>query len=324
VAATMLVADIGGTHARFALAEDGTLGARIELPSRDFADLASAARAALAELRGNAGSREVAPTVAAIAVAGPVAGEDVELTNVGWSFGIEATRRALGLERLVVLNDLEAAASSLPVLRAGDLESWREGDPVDGAPRALIGVGTGLGTAALVETQDGRTLALAGEGGHRDLAASDEREWNVLGALSKRFDHVSAERAISGPGLASLYEALSAIEGETTAGWPAAEIVRRAVADREPRALEACSLLSGWLGAFAGDLVLTLGARGGLYLTGGVVPGMGAAFDRDRFFARLDGKGRFRDYLAAVPVRRIVSADAALIGAAAVLRRRSA
>ncbi|MCM2268669.1 MAG: glucokinase, partial [Thermoanaerobaculia bacterium] len=283
-----------------------------------FDDLASAARAALGRL---AIAADAWPRAAAVAVAAPAAGDRIELTNAGWSFSVETTRRELGLERLVVLNDLEATALALPHLRAEELEIWRSGDPIGGAPCALVGVGTGLGTAAFIEGRDGRPAALASEGGHCDLAATDEREWQVVGELSKRFGRASAERALSGPGLASLYEALSlSFKEGVQDSVSAAEVVRRASGGGDARAREACGLFSGWLGAFAGDLVLTLGARGGLYLTGGVLAGMGAAFDRERFLARLDAKGRFRDYVAAVPVRRILADDAALRGAASALR----
>jgi len=313
-----LVADIGGTHARFAVAEGGRLTTRVELPSADHPDLASAARAALAALSGNGPI-----TAAAIAVAAPIAGDRVALTNVDWKFSIDQTRRELGLERLVLLNDLEAAALALPWLAPSDLEVWRAGAAIAGAPRAVVGVGTGLGTAALIERPDGAPLALAAEGGHRDLAAANEGEWAIVRALSARFGRVSAERAISGTGLSSLYESLSSLDGVDAEETHAAEIVRRAVEEREARAIEACRLLSGWLGAFAGDLVLTLGARGGLFLVGGALAGMREGFDRERFFARLDAKGRFRAYVAAVPVARITTDDAALFGAAHAFDRSS-
>jgi glucokinase len=312
-----LVADVGGTRARFALAAPGGRpGPAVELATADFADLAGAARAALARL----GAEGAAPRAAAVAVAAPAAGDRIELTNAGWVFSVEETKRALGLGRLVLLNDLEAVALALPDLGEDDFEVWRAGTPVGSAPCALVGVGTGLGTAALIEGKDGRPTALASEGGHRDLAATDEREWQVAGVLAKRFGRASAERAVSGPGLASLYEALFLLESERFSGPVAAEAIARFARGGEGRAVEACRLFSGWLGAFAGDLVLTLGARGGLYLSGGVLAGMGEAFDRERFFARLDAKGRFRDYVAAVPVRRIVADDAALVGAASILR----
>jgi len=312
-----LVADVGGTRARFALAAPGGRpGPAVELATADFADLASAARGALARLAPDAATR---PRAAAVAVAAPAAGDRIELTNAGWAFSVEEARGTLGLDRLVILNDLEATALALPHLGEGDFEVWRGGRPIGSAPCALVGVGTGLGTAAFIEGKDGRPTALASEGGHRDLAATDEREWQVVAELSKRFGRASAERAISGPGLASLYEALSWLENKMDSASIAAEAVARFARGGEGRAVEACRLFSGWLGAFAGDLVLTLGARGGLVLTGGVLAGMGEAFDRERFFARLDAKGRFRDYLAAVPVRRIVADDAALVGAATVL-----
>lgn len=310
-----LVGDVGGTHARFArLAANGRLAVPIERPSAELADLAGALR--------DAGERldvGLAGLSAAVAVAGPVAGDAVELTNVGWRFSIAATRDALGLGRLVVLNDFEAVARSLPLLGEDDLETWRDGEPVDGSPKALIGPGTGLGVGALVRC-GASWLALPGEGGHRDLAARNEREWRIVERLAARFGRASAERALSGPGLVALHEAVCEIEGRRIEALDPEEISRRATAGESVACREACDLFSGWLGAVAGDLVLTLGARGGLYLAGGMLAAMAEAFDRARFFSRLDGKGRFREYVRRVPVHRILSpSTAALRGAASAL-----
>jgi glucokinase len=318
MAAPVLVADIGATHARFALATaEGLLGPALHLPTATYRDLASAARGGLSLLRKSL-PFEGEIRSAAIAVAGPVTGDAIELTNAGWKFSIEASRRELGLARLLVLNDFEALAWSVPRLKSSDLEMIRGGEGARGAPIALIGPGTGLGVGALVPVGAG-WRAIAGEGGHRDLAASTEREWQVIGRLAARFGHVSAERTLSGPGLSNLHRALCELGHRTVEALEPSEVAARARSGDDVEAVEAAGLFSEWLGAVAGDLALTLGARGGVYLGGGVISGLGAAFDRRRFVHRFEGKGRFEDYLRRIPIRYILSSDAALLGAAAAL-----
>lgn len=311
--AERLVGDVGGTHARFALIDaEGVLGALRVLASSDFVDLAAAVESYRAEV-GAAGIAE-----AAIAVACPVTGDEIRFTNLHWTFSIGATRERLGLARLRILNDFEALALSLPALGAADLERLRDGERAPGAPYALIGPGTGLGVAGLVPA-DGGWVALPGEGGHRDLAPATAREWRIFERLAERFGHVSAERALSGPGLVSLYEAVCAADGREPERLTPAEVSARAAAGACAASREATELFSGWLGAVAGDLALTLGARGGVFLGGGSLERMGAAFDRDRFLARFLAKGRFEGYLRAIPVDLVRHPFPALLGAARAL-----
>jgi glucokinase len=307
-----LVGDVGGTHARFArVTADGRLGAPVSLPSSEFGDLASAVGRAL-ELLARADPESAAGADAAIAVAGPVTGDRVELTNVAWRFSIEESRLRLGFARLLVVNDIAALASALPVLGAHETRTLVEGARGASGVRTVVAVGTGLGVATVVDTGGGEVV-LPSEGGHRDLAAAGRREWQVVEWLADRLGgHVSAERVLSGPGLAQLHAALSALAGGGPA-LPAEQVGPRALAG-EPRAREAMSLFAGWLGAFAGDLALTVGARGGVYLAGGVVPALGAAFDTAAFTERFLAKGRFRAWLSAVPVRLVLDGQAALRG----------
>ena len=318
MAPASLVADLGGTHARLAQVDGrGRPGTAIDLPSGRITNLVEALRAGQALLGGSA--LELRGGAAAVAVAGPVRGDEVSLTNVALRFSIEDTRRELGLARLVVLNDFAALALSIPSLTAPDLDVWRAGEAVSAAPRALLGPGTGLGVAALIRA-GGSWQAVPGEGGHRDLAASEEREWRVVEQLRASRGHVSAEAVLSGPGLVALHGALAALDGAAGGSLAPEEISRRAAEGADERCREAIRLFSGWLGAVAGDLVLTLGARGGLFLAGGVLAGLGPAFERELFFARFGAKGRMSRYLDAVPVARIAAPDAALRGAARALR----
>jgi glucokinase len=312
-----LLADVGGTNARFAWQEgDGA-------PLRDVVSVPTAAHptlaAALAAYLGRLGRR--APPWCAIGIANPVTGDQVRMTNSHWSFSIEALRRELGLERLVVINDFTALALALPLLPPGDLRRVGGAAAVEGAPRALIGPGTGLGVSGLLPcTETGRWIALQGEGGHVTLAGGNRREAAVLDLLRERFGHVSAERAVSGQGLEALYVAVCRLDGVGPTCLDAPAISAHALAANDPQCVEALDLFCAFLGTVAGNLALTLGARGGVYIGGGIVPRLGDAFARSRFRACFEDKGRFRDYLAPIPVLVIESAvSPALLGAAQAL-----
>ena len=310
-----LVGDIGGTRSRFACVDEGARrGPAVELPTAELRDLESALRTALPRL----GVESAAGLPVSIAVAAPVLGDDVVLTNSRFRFSIEGTRRVLGLSRLAVLNDLAATAMALPGLSDADFETWRLGERDAEAPKVVLSVGTGLGVGILVRGPE-RWIPVASEGGHRDLAACDDREWKIVQSLAARFGHASAERALSGPGLVALYEILCGLDGRQAERIDAAGVASGAMADGHSACAVACRRFSGWLGAIAGDLALTVGARGGLFLTGGVLAGLSESFDRELFLARWEGKGRFRDYLRRIPVRRVTTIDAALRGAAAAL-----
>ena len=306
-----LVADIGGTNIRFGLATP----AGIERPGAyrcaDYPSPTEAARAYCAEV----GAR---PRRAAFAVAAPIRGDSVRLTNHVWAFSIAVVRGELGLDRLEVINDFVALALALPDLAGDDLREIKPGTVAAGAPKVVLGPGTGLGMAALVPAAGG-WIPLTTEGGHRDLAATSEREWQIVRLLGQRFEHVSLERVLSGPGLVNLYEAITRLaEGEPKSLTPP-DVVAGARDGSSPACTEATRLFSSWLGAVASDLAVTLGAFGGVYLGGGILPKMGAAFDVDRFRQRFLAKGRFRDYLQPIPVSLIERPNVALLGAARAL-----
>ena len=308
-----LVADIGGTNARFARIDAaGRPYAEQSLPAADFPGLAAAAEAYLAS---SGGSR---PARAAVAVATPVAGDWIQFTNSDWSFSTEAARRKLGLERLIVLNDFTALALALPLLQPDERRAVGGGEAVPETSIGLIGPGTGLGVSGLVWSGS-RWLPLQAEGGHATFAAADEREWAVSRVLRRRFGHVSPERLLSGPGLVNLYTALAELEG-----WPAeplepADITDRGLADACHHCRDVLDLFCAALGTAAGNLAITLGALGGVYIGGGIVPRLGEFFDRSAFRARFEAKGRFSGYLAAIPTWVITAANPALRGVAAAL-----
>lgn len=310
------VADVGGTHARFAIRgrRSGSASSRepVVLRSAEHAGLATAVR----DFCANAGVDPGAVAGVAVAVAGPVTGDEVRLTNVGWRFSIAATASELGLDRLIVLNDLQAVALSLPALGSADREPIHASSAPapSGAPRAVVGVGTGLGTALFVPAAPGRNaLAIAAEGGHRDLAATSEREWRVVERVTARHGRASAERVLSGPGLVELHQVLVSLDGAAPEELDPPQVAARARAG-EARALEVFALFSAWFGAFCGDLALTTGARGGVDLAGDLLGSLAELFDRDAFLRRFLAKGRFRSWLEAIPVARIVHPNPALLG----------
>ncbi len=215
---TGLVGDIGGTRARFGLV--GPDGAVTEVEVRECRDHPGLADALDAYLSGAA--RGARPRRAALSVACPVTGDRVSLTNHPWSFSIEATRRRFRFETLAVVNDFSAVARSLPLLEDGDRVQVGGGRPAPGAAIAVLGPGTGLGVSGLVPAGGGWAV-IEGEGGHVTMAASDPREAAVLAEVGREFDHVSAERVLSGPGLVSLHAALCRLDGEASEQAPTPE-----------------------------------------------------------------------------------------------------
>jgi glucokinase len=259
------------------------------------------------------------PSMAALAVAGPVVGETIKLTNSPWSFGREALRVALGLDDLLVLNDFEALAHALPHLGPSDLQQIGGHAPVDRAPKVVLGPGTGLGVAGLVWSPAG-WVALASEGGHASLAVEDAREFAMLERLVQGRQRLSVEHVVSGPGLAESYRVLAEMAGQPVAPAEAPEVVQRALGGHDPCAREALERFAIWLGRFAGDAALVLGARGGVYIGGGIAPKMIGALSAGAFRRAFEAKGRMASYLGPIPVYVItIGTKAALKGAAAAL-----
>ncbi len=308
-----LLGDVGGTNARFAwqAAPGAVISTYDSFPCAQFASLELAVRHYLSKHgRGS-------PAQAAIGIANPVLGDWVQMTNHDWGFSIDALRQSLGVARLNVLNDFAALALALPALEDHELRPVGNGAAAVGGPRALIGPGTGLGVAALLHGAGGRETVVSGEGGHVTLAATNDDEAAVLAWLRRKYGHVSAERALSGPGLQNLHQAWSAVEGKDVAALTAAEITRLALAGDDATCVAAMQLFFGFLGNVAGNLALTLGATGGVYLGGGIVPRLGESIQASPFRERFEAKGRFAAYLQAIPVWVIDSSTSpALRGAA--------
>ena len=310
-----LLGDVGGTHARWAWQ------ANPASPLQDISVVRCNANTSLYESASQyLAQRGVGPIKAAgIGIATAVAGDEVRMTNHPWTFSIRDLQRRLGVERCLVINDFTALALSLPALGPADLLAIGGGAAVAHASVGLLGPGTGLGVSGLMPLADGGWSALSGEGGHVTLGAADAHEAAVLALLRVRFGHASAERALSGPGLVNLYQALCQLDGVLAAPLQPTEVSTAALNGSDAHCVQAVRLFASLLGNVAGNLALTLGARGGIYLGGGVVPRLGAAFDAALFRRRFEDKGRFAAYLAAVPTWLITAATPALTGAARAL-----
>jgi len=290
-----LIADIGATTTRCGLLDDrGQLTAPEEFANEDFAGLPELLSAYLDHRRASDQPRR-----AALAVAAPISGDRVAMLNIQWSFSQIELREALGLSRLLVVNDFAAVAWGLTQLGPPDVAQIGPGEPVSGMPIAALGPGSGLGVATFVPTLDGGAVA-SGEGGHVTLPAVTDEEAAVIALLRAQYGHCSAERALSGAGLVNLYAAIAKLCSQPAPATSPVEIT--AAAQRlEPLAARAVAMFCAMLGTVAGDLALTVGARGGVYIAGGIVPRLLGTFANSAFRERFESKGRYRAYLSAIP-----------------------
>ncbi len=316
-----ILADVGGTNARFALVDESGTGPVTRLAVADYKDPASAIAAFLESV-----APDRAPRRAALAIAGPVSNNCVRLTNSNWEFDAAALADTLRLDSVLLKNDFEAVAWGLPSLSASDVRTIGNGSGRIGETIAVIGPGTGLGVAGFLPNTTGRKDAgpgsnsgmrvLVTEGGHVTLPAVDEREAEIVAWLRRQHGHVSAERALSGEGLVNLYDALAAIDAVRVPSRSASEITSHALAGNCSHCLATLDTFCAFLGSVAGNLALSLGARGGVYIAGGIVPRFAGYFAASRFRERFLAKGRFRGYLDEVPTQLIVHPHPAFLGLA--------
>jgi glucokinase len=312
-----LLADIGATNARFALASPDGIEEERVLKCADHPGIVEAALAYLDIVR-----PEQKPKAASMAIAGPVTGDWFEMTNHPWHFSIDGARQILGLDIFHLMNDFKAVALAVPHLQGKDLHKIGSGAALPCAPIGVIGPGTGLGVASLVH--DGAAYnAIPGEGGHVTMPARTLREFDLFRVLiDMKYSHISAERVCSGKGLVNVYNALRILDD------------RKDLADRTPEEIgaaafdgscalcfEATQLMTAFLGRVAGNLALTLGTNGGIYIAGGIANRWGAHFDEGLFRTEFEEKGRFRDYMSAIPTWLIKHDFPAFVGLYADLVR---
>ncbi|MFT4171038.1 MAG: glucokinase [Rhodocyclaceae bacterium] len=308
-----VLADIGATNTRFALERAPGVIERIEVfATADFAGVEDVFRTYTRRVKAGDMAH------AAIAIANPIDGDRVRMTNRDWSFSIEATRRSLDLATLLVVNDFTALAMAIPQLTANQRMQIGGGVPRENAVIGLLGPGTGLGISGLIPTED-RWITLGSEGGHASFAPGDEREVFVLQYLWQRFPHVSAERLVSGPGIEWCYEALAVRAGVARRPLRTPAIVEAALAGSDAICVEAVECFCAMLGTVAADLALTLGAFGGIYIGGGIVPRLSERFLASAFRPRFESKGRFSEYLTQVPSYVITAPYPTFLGVSAIL-----
>jgi glucokinase len=309
-----LVADIGGTNARFALVADAS-AVPIEPRNLRCADYETIVDATLAYLDMMALGK---PWQAAMSIASPVTGDAINMTNHNWSFSVSETREALGLRHLKVLNDFTALALALPGLRLDQRIQVGGGQGLAGHPLAVLGPGTGLGVSGVVPVGE-HWVPLESEGGHASYGPMNAREQMIIEVMRERLEHVSAESLLSGPGLSLIYEVITRLEQGTGARLSPGEVSERALAHDCPLAGEALSVFCDVFGTIAGNLALTLGARGGVYIGGGIILHILEFFKRSGFRERFEKHGRLMPYLREIPTY-IVNADyPALTGAIVAL-----
>lgn len=312
--AVRLLADIGGTNARLGWQRPGRKPAGVRvLHVSEYPTIESAIEHYLSTAKPPG-----RVTHAALAVAGPVTGDRVQLTNCPWGFSTAELARRFGLERLEVMNDFAALALAITKLRPDERIKIGRGRAVPGSPIAVIGPGTGLGMAGLLFTDRG-PQALASEGGKVALPVMDAREARVIETLRRSSEYVSAEDVLSGPGLVRLYEALAVVDGHPARPMSPAAITRSALSGRLQLAVATVEMFTAMLGTVAGDLAMTLSSLGGVYLGGGIVPRLGEALRRSPFRARFEQRGDFSHYLMGIPTYAITARMPALRGLAAAL-----
>lgn len=309
-----LVADIGGTNARFALVAEGdrTLIEPRSLAVADYPDIVQAIHAYL-QLTGLD-----QPWQAAISVASPVTGDQLKMTNHSWSLSVRETRAALGLRHLKVLNDYTALALALPLFTESQCRRIGGGVALAGQPMAVIGPGTGLGVSGVVPVGD-HWVPLESEGGHVSYGPLNARELQIIELLRESHEHVSAELLVSGSGLALIYQMICRIERGEAKRLSPGEVSSLALEGEDSLAAEALEIFCGILGTVAGNLALTIGARGGIYIGGGIVPRFIEYFAASSFRGRFERHGRMTAYLREIPTHVIDTAYPAFIGAMVAL-----
>ncbi|MGJ4943074.1 glucokinase [Bradyrhizobium sp. HKCCYLS1011] len=304
----VLLADIGGTNARFALMDRGVIGPIEHLKVADFPTIGDAIRSFLSQQAGGP------PSAAVLDVAGTIEANRATLTNSHWVIDGADLARQFNLASAKLLNDFEAVGWSLPALQPVDLYPLGGGTTVAGAPMVVLGPGTGFGAACYLPG-DGRPMVAVTEAGHVTLPATTERESQVIAKMRERLGHVSVERgALSGMGIEHTYQAIAAVDGADVPQRDAAEITQRALDGSCAVCRATLDMFCGWLGAVAGNLTLTFCARGGVYIAGGIAPRFPDYLARSDFRRQFENKGRYDAYLRLIPAYIVTKPDISFLG----------
>jgi len=303
-----LIADIGGTNARFAIMNNTDISHYKAFSCAEFESFEHVLDAYLSTL-------EIKPTHAVIAIATNVSSDLIEMTNLPWSFSIAELGSKIGFEEFKVLNDFAAIAISIPLLNKQQTTQISGPENSIIATKAIIGAGTGLGMSGLVPYDDA-WIPLQGEGGHISLSAVTTFEHTVIEQLSISQGHVTAESVLSGQGLVNLYGAISEIHKSPKENLTPAEIVSKAIEDNDELCEKVLDTFCGFFGGACGDLALILGAEGGVYIGGGIVNHLGKYFiNNEKFKNHFLNKGNKQSYLSSIPIHVITDTRIGIQGA---------
>ena len=311
----LLIADIGGTNARFALASHDEVGfsRAMTLQCADFETSTAAIRHYLETVS------VTSPAAVCLAAAGPVVEESLSVTNNHWTLSASNLREDLGTARVQLLNDFEAIAWSIPFIADDSFEPIgqvsRKALPGESFKIAVVGPGTGLGTGGLYK-RDGRLEPLVGEGGHIGFAPNSSTQIELLEVLREKFERISVESFLSGSGIENTYWALSVIDGQNREPRSAADIFAAAAEGTDPVAESAIQVFFEILGQVAGDIALVLGAEDGVYLAGGIVKRYPKMLHASGFRNAFESKGNYRSLMERIPTRLITFDEPGLLGAA--------
>lgn len=313
-----IVADIGGTNARFGLVTQTHDSGKPHLieyqnrfPSNQFKDIAEATLHFIGTLPYCVEDIDGA----CLALAGPVIGDDARSTNLNWHFSINEVKETLGLNRLSIINDFSAYAYATPLVPTEHLTPINQGKIEITCPIAIVGPGTGFGVAALMPCNDGYAV-LPTEGGHMSITTQTDLQLEIVTALKRELSHICVESILSGPGLRNIYRALAQVEGISTPQLGASQITTEALANTKSLSYRTLHLFCQWLGQTTGDLALSLGARGGIFLGGGILPRFTEFLLASEFMTSYSSKGKLKDYVKAIPINLITEGNSALLGAA--------
>lgn len=326
----ILAGDIGGTKALLLLAtvRQGRPAAVLErrYAVASFADFSAMLARFLDECRQHRG-RDLRLASACFGAAGPASDKRIQMTNLPWRLDAEAIAAEFGIGRVQLVNDFEAAAMGVDALAPGDSAMLQRGEPLPRAPRVVIGAGTGLGVAYALP-QGKRHRVIAGEGGHAGFAPADDEQMRLWQALHAQLGRVSVEHVVSGPGLVRIYEFLRAEMPETPAlrqsvrTEGAAAIGRHALEHGDPLACRALDLFIACYGALAGDHALSVTARGGVYIAGGIARKIFGRLAAGGFMAAFNAKGAQAQLTGRIPVQVVTTERLGLLGAALIALRR--
>ncbi len=317
---SFVVADIGGTNARFALVTGERINGQPKLqnvkilPGADFPNFTDALSTYIESLD------SIKPSAACIAIASPIEGDAINMTHLPWSFSIKAVQKQFGFKALEVMNDFNAVAIGASVALPENFELIKSGASFPFENRAIIGPGTGLGVSALTYCQQNRKwLPISGLGGHVNLPPVSPFEIEVIKSAMGKMEHVSAEVLISGSGLINLYRAVCKVEGAIATEMSPEELTQSALVGADRMCMRTLETFCAFLGTVAGNVALTFGAKGGVYIAGGIVPKMSEYLKNSEFNNRFSSKGVMSEYVNNIPVNLIVNPHIGLLGAAEFL-----